>query len=205
MKPLREAIEAEEQAEHDGLVVVRNATWADYQRQLELRGDGSVPRIAYLEGAIEITSPSRPHERVKSTLGRLVEAWCHDRGIEFSAVGSWTLKDKSVERALEPDECWLFGEDAASSSRTRPDLAIEVVWTSGGLSKLEIYRKLGVREVWFWRKGKITAHVLRGDAYLEAVASEALPGLDLTLLASVLDRPTTSAAVRAFRDALRLG
>jgi Uma2 family endonuclease len=69
-----------------------------------------------------------------------------------------------------------------------------VVWTSGGLSKLEIYRKLGVREVWFWRKGKITAHVLRGDAYLEAVASEALPGLDLTLLASVLDRPTTSAA-----------
>ncbi len=197
-----EASVVEAQAEHDGIVVLRGATWADYQRQLEIRGDRSAPRIAYLEGAIEIMSPSRPHERIKSVIGCLVEAYCLERGVPFETVGSWTLEDKAVERGVEPDDCWLFGADLV---RDRPDLAIEVVWTSGGLPKLEIYRKLGVREVWFWRKGKLTPHLLRGEAYVEAVASEALPELDLALLASFVDAPSTSAAILGWREALRRG
>lgn len=31
----------------------------------------------------------------------------------------------------------------ARSNSDRPDIAVEVIWTSGGLDKLEIYRKLG--------------------------------------------------------------
>jgi hypothetical protein len=34
-------------------------------------------------------------------------------------------------------------------------------------------------------------------------ASEALPGIDLEQLASFLDRPTASAAIREYRAALR--
>jgi len=34
-------------------------------------------------------------------------------------------------------------------------------------------------------------------------ASEALPGIDLEQLASFLDQPTASAAIRAYRAALR--
>ena len=59
-----------------------------------------------------------------------------------------------------------------------------------------------MREVWFWRKGRITPFLLRGAAYEEAVTSEALPGIDLSVLASFLDRSTTSAAIRAYREAL---
>jgi hypothetical protein len=77
-----------------------------------------------------------------------------------------------------------------------------VIWTSGGLDKKEIYRKLGVREVWFWRRGVLTAHALRGDVYREIAGSEVLPGIDLTELGSFLDRPTASQAIRAYRDAL---
>jgi hypothetical protein len=64
-----------------------------------------------------------------------------------------------------------------------------------------------VREVWFWQKGVITPHVLSdsGDAYQPATHSRALPGLVLAQLASFLDRPTTSQAMRAYRDALRVG
>src|SRR5690606_1601328 len=118
------------------------------------------------------------------------------------------LEEKTVEKALEPDECYVFGPATASmlskdGAPTRPDLAIEVVWTSGGIGKLDIYRALGVREVWFWRKGVITPRVLRGDDYVDVDASEVLPGIDLALLASFLDRPTTSAAMREYRDALR--
>jgi Uma2 family endonuclease len=184
----------------DHIVILRGATWADYQRLLEIRGDRSAPRIAYLEGTIEIMSPSRPHESIKSIIGRLVEAYCLERDIEFSTYGSWTLESKPVDRGVEPDECWVFG---AIENPERPDLAIEVVWTSGGISKLEVYRKLLVREVWFWRRGKLTPHVLRGEAYVEAAGSEVLPGIDLTALASFVDRPTTSAAIRAWRQLLR--
>ena len=37
-------------------------SFAAYQRLLEVRGDRSAPRITYLEGTVEIMSPSRTHE-----------------------------------------------------------------------------------------------------------------------------------------------
>jgi Uma2 family endonuclease len=193
-------VERQEQARQDHRIRLHGATWADYQRLLELRGDHSAPRIAYLEGEIEIVSPSRDHESIKSRIGCLVEAWCLEREVEFSAYGSWTLEDKAAERGVEPDECYVFG---AAAERARPDLAIEMVWTSGGLDKLEIYRKLGVREVWFWHRGRITVHRLCGERYQEVAASEVLPGIDLAELAGFLDRPTTSQAIRDYRAALR--
>jgi hypothetical protein len=44
--------------EPDHLIVLQGATWADYQRMLELRGDRSVPRLAYLEAVLERMSPA---------------------------------------------------------------------------------------------------------------------------------------------------
>ena len=66
--------EHDDRPSEDKIVVLHNATWADYQRHLEMRGDHSAPRIAYLEGELEIMSPSRSHEAIKSLIGRLVEA-----------------------------------------------------------------------------------------------------------------------------------
>jgi Uma2 family endonuclease len=183
----------------DKIVILRGLRWSDFQRMLEARGDGSAPRFAYLEGQLEVMTPSRHHESIKSRIGQLVEVWCLERGVEFSTFGSWLLEDKDVEVGLEPDECYVFGSESAE---TRPDLAIEVVWTSGGVRKLDIYAKLGVAEVWFWRRGRISVHLLTGSDYEEAAASRALPGIDLVELASYLDRPTSSQAMREYRAAL---
>jgi Uma2 family endonuclease len=184
----------------DKIVVLRRATWADYQRLLEMRGDASSPRIAYLEGELEIMAPSRPHESIKSVIGRLVEVWCLEHDIEFGTYGSWTLESKETASGAEPDECYVFGD---VSEPVRPDLAIEVVWTSGGIDKLALYARLEVREVWFWRRGRLTVHVLRGDAYEEAASSQVLAGIDLAELARYLERAPTSRAIRDYRDALR--
>lgn len=184
----------------DQIVVLRGASWADYQRVMEMRGDGAVPRVAFLDGLLEIMSPSPEHESIKSVLGRLVEAYCLERDIEFRTVGSWTIENKALARGVEPDECWVFGP---AREATKPDLAIEVVWTSGGIDKLEIYRKLGVREVWYWKARRLTPYVLVGEAYEERAVSEVLAGIDLASLASFLDAPTTSAAIRAYRETLR--
>ena len=192
--------EHDERPADDHIIVLRNATWADYQRLLEMRGDHSAPRISYLEGVVEIMGPSRAHESIKSLIGRLVEAWCFERGVEFSPYGSWTLEKKENDRGVEPDECYVFGDVPGAE---RPHLAIEVIWTSGGIDKLEIYRKLGVREVWFWRRGKLTVHALRGEAYQEIPGSEVLPGIDLVELASLLDRTPASRAIREYRAALQ--
>jgi Uma2 family endonuclease len=186
----------------DHIVVLRGAAWSDFQRVLEMRGDSPVPRLAYLQGVLEIMTPSREHESLKSMIGQLVEVWCLERGIDFSAFGSWTLENKEADRGVEPDECYVFGEVAEP---TRPDLAIEVVWTSGGVDKREIYRGLGVREIWFWRRGRITAYALRAGGYEELRQSEVLPGIDLGQLTSFLDRPTASQAIRAYRAALQAG
>jgi Uma2 family endonuclease len=182
----------------DQIVVLRGQSWSDYQRMLELRKDGRVPRFAYLEGQLEIMNASQARVALTSRISHLLAAWCLERGVDFSAYGSWTLEDKSTACALEPDECYVFGSDPAA---TRPHLAIEVVWTTGGLRRLEIYRKLGVPEVWFWRKGRLIPYV-SSEQYLEAATSSVLPGIDLAQLCSFLDRPTTSEASREYRSAL---
>lgn len=189
----------DERPTEDRIVLLEGATWGDFQRLLEIRGDRSVPRMAYLEGVLELMSPSQPHEALKSWIGCLVEAWCLDQGIEFSPYGSWTLESEEADRAVEPDECYVFGDEPLGRP---PDLAIEVVWTSGGLDKLEIYRKLSVREVWVWRRGRITVHTLRGESYREVPESQVLQGIDLDQLLSCLDRPTASQAILAYRELL---
>ena len=83
-----------------------------------------------------------------------------------------------------------------------PDLAIEVIWTSGGLDKLEIYRGLGVREVWVWKDRQITVYVLRGERYEVASGSEVLPQVNVDLVRSLLDFLTQTAAVRELRARL---
>jgi Uma2 family endonuclease len=186
----------------DERVVLYRVPWSHYETQLALRGDVAVPRISYLDGAMELMTPSKDHERIKSYVGMLVEAYALERGIELSPYGSWTLKQPLGRSGLEPDECYLIGSD---QSRDCPDLAIEVIWTSGGIDTLEAYRRLGVGEVWLWRDGRLEAHVLRGDRYEETRTSRCLPGLDLAVLASFLDRPTALQAVRAYRAALAGG
>jgi Uma2 family endonuclease len=182
----------------DHIVVFHNVSWEDYEHVLKIRGDKAAPRIHYLEGELEIMSPSKDHEIIRSLIGRLVEDWCIDRDIEITPVGSWTLKEKPKQRGAEADECYIFGTEY----RDRPQLAIEVEWTQRGIDPLEIYEKLGVHEVWIWRKGVIEVYVLVTGQFERATRSRVLPDLDLALLTSMLDRDTLTQAVRDFRKAL---
>ena len=184
----------------DQRIVLSGVPWAHYEALLALRGDAPVPRISFLDGAMELMSPSKQHERVKSFIGMLIEAYALEVGTDLSPYGAWTLREGPRQAGVEPDECYLIGPD---QSRETPDLAIEVIWTSGGIDKLEAYRRLAVPEVWFWKDGAIQVHVLVEGNYRPAQGSDCLPGLDLALLCSFLDLPTAIQAVKAFRVAIR--
>ena len=190
--------EHDDSPDSDHIIVLHDVSWENYERVLEIRGEHSAPRISYLEGELEIMSPGQDHEAIKTLIGRLLEAWCMDRGIEIMAFGSWTLKQKKTRSGVEADECYIFGTERPN----RPHLAIEVEWTHGGIDKLAIYEKLGVEEVWWWRKGAIEVYVLQKGTFVSAKRSRLFPDLDLELLTSMLDRDTISQAVRDFRKAL---
>lgn len=183
----------------DHRVVLHGVSWAGFEALLRLRGDVAGPRVAYLCGELELMSPSKHHESIKSFIGRLVECYALEAGIDLSPYGGWTLKKQVQEVGVEPDECYIIGSD---QNKARPDLVIEVVWTRGGLDKLEIYQRLGIPEFWQWKGGAIEIFALRKGAYVRASRSTVLPGLDLELLVSFLERPTALQAVRAFREAI---
>jgi Uma2 family endonuclease len=179
--------------------VVMRVPWAHYEAILALRGDTAGLRMSYLDGVLELMSPSKNHERFKSYIGCLVEAYAFERGIDLSPYGSWTLKYAPRGAGAEPDECYIVGSD---QSKETPDLVIEVIWTSGGIDKLEINRRLRVGEVWFCEDSQIRVYVLLGEQYEQTPRSACFPDLDLALMCSFLDRPTVTQAVREFRDAL---
>jgi Uma2 family endonuclease len=182
-------------------IIIEGVDWDRYEALLALRGPRSRPKLTYLDGAVEIMSTTREHEGLTSAIGCLVEAYCLERGVDFSAYGNWTLKRQLNRAGAEADECYVFGRRPAD--RARPDLAIEIVWTSGGLDKLEIYRRLEVGEVWFWKQGAITIHVLGPRGYAPRDRSVCLPDLDLALVGRLALVEPMSDAIKQLRAALR--
>ncbi len=191
---------SDDPADDDQRVFLRDVSWKELELVLAIRGERGAPRITYLKGDLELMSPSRSHEGIKKTLARMLEAHAAERGLVLEGFGSWTLRSAPDERAAEPDECYILG----SGVKDVPDLAIEVIWTSGGIDKLEVYRGLGVGEVWIWRKGAIRVFVRRGDAYEEVPTSQLLPEVDLELVCRCLEEAETQTeAVRSFVAAAR--
>jgi len=184
----------------DQRVVLRGMSWQAYEALLAWRGDRSGIRMTYLEGDLELMAPAHEHESQKTRLARLLEVWALETDTPLEGAGSWTVRDPSVERGAEPDECYAIG---SFEGKTAPDIAIEVVWTSGGLDKLEVWRKLGAREVWFWSHGELSFHVLRGRRYVRAPRSALLPKLDPALITRCMGAASQTAAVKELRQALQ--
>ncbi len=201
MVAVRSLPEALPSAAHvDQRVHLQGMSWQVYEALLAWRGESSAIRMTYLEGVLELMTPSIDHEGLKKRLARLVEAWADETGAPLEGFGSWTIKDPSVERGAEPDECYILGDPRG---RSAPDVAIEVVWTGGGISKLEVYRKLRVREVWIWQAGRLHFHLLRGETYVVSARSELLPAFDPALACRCMAAESQIAAVKMLRDALR--
>ncbi len=180
-------------------VVLQGLSWQQYEGLLETLGNEFPSlRLSYLEGILEIMTTSPEHEELKKTIGMLMEAYFQETRTRFHAVGSATFRKAAKQRGLEPDECYCL-----ERKKEFPDLAIEVVLTSGSVDKLEIYRGLGVEEVWFWQEGQFSIYHLRSSSYEKVVRSELLPELDLSLLAVYVRPDEQFEAVMEFRERIR--
>jgi len=182
----------------DQRVILDGIDWWQFETFLAIRGDRAGVRVTYLEGQLEIMSPSQSHEALAKLIARLLEAYADATGLVFEGYKSMTMRNAAELRGIEPDECYAVGAAKAS-----PDLAVEVIWTHGGIDKLDIYRGLGVKEVWVWKKEELKAYELRGDAYVEITQSTVIPGLAPSFIRKFLDCETQTEAVRKLRDALK--
>jgi Uma2 family endonuclease len=180
-------------------VVLDGISWQQYEILLATLGnDFPNLRLSYLEGTLEIMTTSPEHEELKKTIAMLIEAYFQEARIRYHAIGSATFRKVAKQRGLEPDECYCLEQ-----KKEFPDIAIEVVLSSGTVDKLEIYRGLGVTEVWFWENQQFSIYHLRSGKYDRVVNSELLPNLDFVLLSSYVRPIDQFDAVMEFRDVLR--
>ena len=186
---LKELIDEPELAEIDDpeeRFTTSSVSWQIYEALLTKLENNSHYRITYLDGVLEIVSPSARHEKLKKRLATLIEFYLIKKRIQHTPMGSTTIRNKLKKAGAEPDECYCIGEE-----KNIPDLAIEVIITSGSIDKLETYRRLGVAEVWLWEINRLKLYHLREETptvflsthgYEQIKSSELLPELDLSLL-----------------------
>jgi Uma2 family endonuclease len=177
-------------------------TWQQF-KTLEPMLDVPGVRLSFLDGLLEIQRmPGEEHESVKERIGTLLEFYLLHIGMDYKPTGSMTLENENESVRREADKSYKLG-----TNRSRPDLAIEVVITSGGIDNLKAYQKLQIPEVWFWEDGTLSIHCLRAEAepafYEKVPRSEALPNLDLDLLKRCLLMVNHVEAVRAFQQGIQ--
>ena len=182
----------------DQRVILNGIDWWQFETFLAIRGDRPGVRVTYLEGQLEIISPSQSHEMLAKMIARLLETYAVGTGLFFEGYKSMTMRNAPKQRGLEPDECYAVG-----AAKESPDLAIEVIWTHGGIDKLDVYRGLGVREVWIWSEGELKAYELRRNAYVEISASVVIPGLEPSFIREFLDCESQTEAVLKMLEWLR--
>ncbi|WP_103668192.1 Uma2 family endonuclease [Pseudanabaena sp. BC1403] len=179
------------------LLLPRIYSWQEFEVLENLLATGGF-RVTYLDGWIELMTVGEPHELIKKSLAILLEAYFIIQGIEFIPVGSATRRGQEKGTSFEPDESYYLGEKKAN-----PDLAIEVILTSGSLEKLEKYRRFEIPEVWLWENNQLQVYALISSEYHLVHRSQLLPDLDLELLVSCVQMSSRLEAMRAFRNGLR--
>jgi Uma2 family endonuclease len=153
-------------------------------------------RVSFDGQRLEVMTLSRRHELWKKVLGRLIEDLTLELGMPLASGGQTTFRNPTVERGLEPDECYWIQHaemmrgvgDWDSSLHPSPDLAIEIDVSDSRVDRREIYSQLGVEELWQFDGAKLLAFRRNEDgAFYSITHSVAFPGLAVTDLLPFLE------------------
>jgi Uma2 family endonuclease len=178
--------------------VIHHLTWEQLEELDGSLADFSGVKLVYLDGVAEITPIGEEHEDFKVMIRRLLEVYLEEAGIRFYGRGGPTLGSQHLQVRNEPDESYNL-----ESKKPYPDLVIEVVVTSGGINKLEGYRRLGVPEAWFWEDGALAMYHWGEDGYERTRQSQLPPNLPIAMLCRYIIYTDQYEAVQEFRQAIR--
>jgi Uma2 family endonuclease len=173
-------IDSDRISQYDQTLIIAGLTWADYEKFDSIEYPGY--RVSYFNGVITVVSPSLNHETIAEVINYLVVAYCRQYNLLYFPMRSTTLKNPPLV-GKEPDVSFAFG-----TKKSFPDLAIEVVYSSGGIADLEKYKYLGIKEVWFWQNEQIKFYKLGDSDYIEIQMSDCLSKLSSDFLIRFINR-----------------
>ena len=178
---------------------IKNATWQQYLDLTNYLDQESINyRASYFNHTIELMSPDRKHENPKDRLYSLVLIFCLEKSIKFYSCGSTDIKRPELA-AKQPDTSFCIG-----TNKEDPDLAIEVIHTSGTVKKLQkIYLELGIKELWIWKNQTVSFYTLESQTYQLIDESINLPGLTVELVNQCLAVADEWEAIETFRKAIQ--
>lgn len=195
-------------------LILRFASWQDYESLLERRPDKAGLRIRYSAKSqeIRIMSPLPSHGKNADMLADLVKAMLRWQSKDWEAYTPITLK-KLNEQGVEPDYCFYIQNRSAVLGKERldlaidppPDLAIEVDFTSRTQPK--DYQAIAIPELWIYRQSELLIYLHDGSQYQESSSSDQFSNIDIKkLLPPTIDRSWqvgSSVALREFEEAIQ--
>src|SRR5205085_9546442 len=84
----------------DQRVILNGIDWWQFETFLAIRGDRPGVRVTYLEGQLEIMSPSQSHEMLAKMIARLLEAYAEEKGLVFEGYKSMTMRNAPKLRGI---------------------------------------------------------------------------------------------------------
>jgi Uma2 family endonuclease len=171
-------------------VVLPRIGWSIYDAILRNAGEDRSPRLVYLDRDLILMTKSRRHEWFAERLAQLVWAVAVGSEIACEDAAEATFRRADLDAGVMGDKTFYLGEHADRMRGPRdvdlsvdppPDLAIEVEISHAPTEALEVYRRLGVGEVWHVvGRGPLSVQILRLDPvgiYTAAEQSRVLPAL----------------------------
>jgi Uma2 family endonuclease len=182
----------------DQCVEMREIDWKGYVTMLRLRGERPIPRMIYLDGSLFLVTTSFPHERLAERLGIFVIEVVVGLDIPCVPAGGTMFRRREKRGGVEGDKTFYLANEVRVRGKEKidlrtdppPDLAIEAVYTHAAAAAVEVYRRLGVSEVWLCDEEGLHILVLRANGrYAESEASAAFPFLTEGEIFSWVGRP----------------
>lgn len=166
-------------------LLIKDVTWQMYEQIIADLGERRSSIINYSQGILEIMAPLPEHEDDKVIIGDFVKAILEELDTEFRSLGSTTFKSGEMQEGIEADDCFYIKNEAKIRGKKRidltvyppPDLAIEIDITFR--TRLDNYRRLGVKELWRFNGNKLEINLLRDGEYVESKISPCLGNLPL--------------------------
>jgi Uma2 family endonuclease len=191
----------------DERVVLDHVSWETYESLLDDDVERRVPRITYDQGAMELVTPSMPHEEDADTIAQMVKIVSAVAGISIRSVASTTFRRRDLQRGFEPDASFYIQNAPRIRGQREvdlaidppPDLVLEMEMSRSALNKLALFADMGIPEVWRCDGEDITILLLHEDEYRAASASFALPVLTGEVLSRFLTESRTLLSPEWFR------
>ena len=195
-------------------LLIHGFAWDEYELLLVHLANSPHLRLSYDSGSLRVLSISSAHDQYATAIEGLIVTFCDESEITLEGLGRTTWRNEALAKGVEADACYYVQNAQRIIGKRKidlptdppPDLVIEVDLSSDARHKFPIYAALGVAEIWRYDGEAVQFYLLRDGDYVEAGASEVLPGLARDLLIASLDIAKTqgqTAARRHLRQKIR--